>query len=205
MTNQIKNKDILYSKNYNYPEISNNILDTIDDFIFIIDMPNMGGGVTFFMDTITSYYKKTSNIVIARNFKKMLHLYINNEYILETKYNIDESILFIEKYQHKINKILFNHTIDHQTRFIDKLFTINKHTTYITHDYYILCNKPQVYYHEIQLFNKTNRGYLDLNLFDALITQNEVNASIFNQYYKKQIEVIELPDFKNNICCFWIC
>ena len=33
MTNQIKNKDILYSKNYNYPEISNNILDTIDDFI----------------------------------------------------------------------------------------------------------------------------------------------------------------------------
>lgn len=58
MTNQIKNKDILYSKNYNYPEISNNILDTIDDFILIIDMPNMGGGVTFFMDTITSYYKK---------------------------------------------------------------------------------------------------------------------------------------------------
>lgn len=70
MTNQIKNKDILYSKNYNYPEISNNILDTIDNFILIIDMPNMGGGVTFFMDTITSYYKKTSNIVIARNFKK---------------------------------------------------------------------------------------------------------------------------------------
>ena len=29
MTNQIKNKDILYSKNYNYPEISKNILDNI--------------------------------------------------------------------------------------------------------------------------------------------------------------------------------
>ena len=165
MTNQIKNKDILYCKNYNYPTISNDILDTIDEFIFIVDMPNMGGGVTFFMDTITSYYKKTSNIVIARNFKKMLHLYINNDYILETKYNIDESILFIEKYQHKINKILFNHTIDHQTRFIDKLFTINKHTTYITHDYYILCNKPQVYYHEIQLYIlKLVKGVLILNL-----------------------------------------
>jgi hypothetical protein len=196
MTNQIKNKDILYCKNYNYPTISNNILDTIDEFIFIVDMPNMGGGVTFFMDTITSFYKKTMNIVIARNFNKMLHLYINNEYILEAKYNVDESITFIEKYQHKIKKILFNHTIDHQKRFIDKLFTINKHTTYITHDYYILCNKPQAYYEEIQILHKTNRTYLDLNLFDTIITQNEVNTSIFKEYYKKPIDVIELPDFK---------
>jgi hypothetical protein len=196
MTNQIKNKDILYSKIYNYPAISNDILDIIDEFIFIVDMPNMGGGTTFFMDTITSFYKKTVNLVIARNFKKMLHLYINNEYILETKYNVDDSITFIEKYQHKIKKILFNHTIDHQKRFIDKLFTINKHTTYITHDYYILCNKPQSYYEEIHLLYKTNRDYLDLNLFDTIITQNEVNKGIFSKYYKKPIEVIELPDFK---------
>jgi hypothetical protein len=197
MTNQIKNKDILYCKNYSYPIISNDILDTIGEFIFIVDMPNMGGGVTFFMDTITSYYKKTVNIVIARNFKKMLHLYINNEYILEAKYNVDESITFIEKYQHKIKKILFNHTIDHQKRFIDKLFTINKHTTYITHDYYILCNKPNIYYPEIYLLHKTNRAFLDLNLFDTIITQNEVNNGIYKEYYKKAIEVIELPDFKN--------
>lgn len=123
MTNQIKNKDILYSKNYNYPEISNNILDTIDDFIFIIDMPNMGGGVTFFMDTITSFYKKTTNIVIARNFKKMLHLYINNDYILETKYNIDESITFIEKYltNYLINDKNFKiyNSVEEQTKYID--------------------------------------------------------------------------------------
>ena len=196
MNNQIKNKDILYCKNYNYPTISNDILDTIDEFIFIVDMPNMGGGVTFFMDTITSYYKKTVNIVIARNFKKMLHLYINNEYILEAKYNVDDSITFIEKYQHKIKKILCNHTIDHQKRFIDKLFTINKHTTYITHYYYILCNKPHPYYEEIHLLHKTNRYYLDLNLFDTIITQNEANKGIFSEYFKKPIEVIELPDFK---------
>jgi hypothetical protein len=196
MTNQIKNKDILYSKNYNYPTISNDILDTIDEFIFIIDMPNMGGGVTFFMDTITSFYKKTTNIVIARNFKKMLHLYINNDYILETNYDVDESITFIEKYQDKIKKILFNHTIDHQKRFVDKLFTINKHTTYITHDYYVICNKPQAYYEEIHLLHKTNRAYLDLNLFDSIITQNEANKGIFGEYFKNPIDVIELPDFK---------
>ena len=196
MTNQIKNKEILYCKNYNYPSISNDMLDIIDEFIFIVDMPNMGGGVTFFMDTITSYYKKMVNIVIARNLKKTLHLYINNEYILETKYNVDESITFIEKYQHKIKKILFNHTIDHQKRFIDKLFTINKHTTYITHDYYAICNKPQAYYEEIHLLHKTNRGYIDMNLFDNIITQNEANKGIFSEYFNKPIEVIELPDFK---------
>ena len=72
-------------------------------------MPNMVGGVTFFMDTIMSYYKKNTTFVIARSYDKMLRLFINNEYQLENSYNLDESLLFIEKYQHKINKILFNH------------------------------------------------------------------------------------------------
>jgi hypothetical protein len=128
--NKINNKDILYTKfynisnekhNYNFTPISNSILDIIDEFILIIDMPNMGGGVTFFMDIISSYYKKDKTLVIARNFNKILHLYINNEYVLETKYNVDESISFIENYQNKINKILFNHTIGHNKKFIEKL------------------------------------------------------------------------------------
>ena len=196
--NKIKSNDILYSKNYNFTEISNGILDIIDKFILIIDMPNFGGGTTFFMDTITSYYKKTSNIVIARNFNNMLNLYINNEYVLKTRYNVDESILFIEKYKNKINKILFNHTIGHHKCFINKLFTINKHTTYITHDFYVLCDKPQSYYYEIDKLYKTKSHYLDINLFDNVITQNEANINIFNKYYKKPIQIIELPDFKKS-------
>ena len=206
MNSLINNKDILYTKFYNNPPgannyefttISNDILDVIGDFILIIDMPNMGGGVTFFMDLITSYYKKNTIFVIARNFNKMLHIYINNEYILETKYNVEESILFLEKYKNNITKILFDHLIHHNVLFVNKLFTLGKHTTYITHDYYNICNKAQAYFHEISILHKTNRVYLDLNLFDNLITQNETNVSIFNQYYKKPIHVVELPDFKN--------
>ena len=206
MTSQINNKDILYTKFYNNPNgannyeftpISNDILDIIGDFILIIDMPNMGGGVTFFMDVITSYYKKNTIFVIARNFNKMLHIYINNDYILETKYNVEESILFLEKYKNNITKILFDHLIHHNVLFVNKLFTLGKHTTYITHDYYNICNKAQAYFHEISILHKTNRAYLDLNLFDNLITQNEANVAIFNQYYKKPIHVVELPDFKN--------
>lgn len=193
----INNKDILFSKFYNFPTISNDILDTIDDFILIVDFPNLGGGVTFFMDTITSYYKKNSILVIVRSYEKMLHVFINNEYILETKYDVDESILFIEKYRYKIKKILFNHTLHHQKQFIDKLFSINKHNTYITHDFHVISNKPQAYYGEIHTLHKTNNEYIDLNLFDTIITQNEANIDIFKPYYNNQIVVIELPDFKN--------
>ena len=206
INSQINNKDIVYTKfynntigsnNYEFTTISNDILDVIGDFILIIDMPNMGGGVTFFMDVITSYYKKNTICVIARNFNKMLHIYINNEYVLETKYNVEESILFLEKYKNKINKILFDHIIHHNLLFVNKLITLGKHTTYITHDYYNICNKAQAYFHEISSLHDTNIAYIDLNLFDDVITQNEANVSIFNQYYKKQIRVVELPDFKN--------
>ena len=83
----IANTDILYTKFYNAPQtsntynftkISNDTVDLIEEFIFIVDMPNMGGGVTFFMDTIMSYYKKNTTFVIARSYDKMLRLFINN-------------------------------------------------------------------------------------------------------------------------------
>ena len=107
----IANTDILYTKFYNAPQtsntynftkISNDTVDLIEEFIFIVDMPNMGGGVTFFMDTIMSYYKKNTTFVIARSYDKMLRLFINNEYQLENSYNLDESLLFIEKYKYKL-------------------------------------------------------------------------------------------------------
>jgi hypothetical protein len=200
ISNEIKTQDILFNHFYNFPEISNDILDSIDDFILIVDMPNWGGGTNFFIDLITSCYTRTSNLVIVRNFNEMLYVYINYQCILKTKYNVDESILFVEKYQHKINKIFFNHIISHSKRFINKLLNINKHTTYITHDYYFLCDLAQMFYNEIDNLHqsyKIKNHYIDINLIDNIITQNEANINIFGKYYKKQIDVIELPDFKN--------
>ena len=52
--------------------------------------------------------------------------------------------------------------------------------------------------HLIAPKHKTNKHYLDLNSFDAVITQNAANLPIFTQYYKKPIDVIELPDFKKS-------
>jgi hypothetical protein len=55
--NFIKNNDVFYTKfynkkNYKFIEISNNILNLIDEFILVIDFPDQTGGATFFLDLI---------------------------------------------------------------------------------------------------------------------------------------------------------
>ena len=202
--NFIKNNDVFYTKFYNknhykFIDISNNILNLIDDFILVIDFPDQTGGATFFLDLIISYYKKNTIFIVAKNVNKKLNLLVNNEYVMEEKYDTNESILFIDKYKNKINKIFFNHIIDHEKQFIEELFKINKHTTYITHDYYIICGKSQAYYYEIP---KQQKIYLNINKFDKVITQNEVNINIFKNYYHKKLDIIELPDLKNSYTKF---
>jgi hypothetical protein len=204
MNLQINNTDILYTKFYNNGEkndykmsqLSNNILDKLDNFLLVIDLPHQGGGARFFLDIIISYYKQSTTILVVKNINSKLNLIINNEYLLNDSLTVDESITFIDNYKHKISKIFFNHIIDHNKAFILKLFTINKETIFITHDYYLLCNKPQVYMHE--LISSNSKCYLDINKFDKVITQNQVNIDIFNRYYKKNINIIELPDFKKS-------
>jgi hypothetical protein len=200
--NIIKNEHITYSKAYRnslkpLTTIPNNILDLINtDFIFIVDMPDLRGGACFFLDVIISHFKKQALFIIAKHINNSMHIIINNEYKLENNYNVSESIEFIDKYKDKITKIFFNHTLDHNKEFIQKLFTLGKHTTYITHDYYLLCNKPQACHYEIPT-KSTN--YLDINKFDKVITQHEVNLAIFRNYYGRNIDVVGLPDFNKSV------
>ena len=199
--NFIKSNDVLFTNSYRnntfykLTEINNNILDLLEEFIFIIDLPHQVGGTRFFLDTIISYYKNQTIFIIAKNIDKKLHLIINNEYVLKDKFTLDESLLFIENYKHKITKIFFNHTFDHEKKFIEKLFTINKHTTFITHDYYLINGKPCLYHYE---FPKKSYFYLEFDKFDKIITQNEANINIFKNYCSKKIDVIEIPDFKQS-------
>lgn len=194
----IKSKDVLFTHSYRenahyrWKEINNDVLEQMDTFIFIVDLPDQVGGVRFFLDTILSKYKTQTIFVVAKNINKQLNLIINNEYILKDKFTLDESILFIEKYKPKINKIFFNHTLGHEKMFIEKLFTLHKHTTFITHDYELVNHKPQSYYK----FPIQQTHYLNLNQFDKIITQNVVNLNIFKRYIYKPINIIELPDVK---------
>ena len=199
--NFIKSNDVLFTNYYRdntfykITEIDNNILDIIDEFIFIIDLPEQIGGTRFFLDTIISHFKNRTIFIIAKNIDKKLQLIINNEYILKNKFTLDESLLFIENYKNKITKIFFNHIIDHEKEFIQNLFTINKHTTFITHDYYLINSKSCLYHYE---FPKNSSHYLNFDKFNKIITQNEKNIHFLKNYCSKKIDVIELPDFKQS-------
>ena len=201
--NYIKNQDILFTRlfmnntnEHKMCKISNDILDFIDNFILIIDFPNLGGGSTFFLNTILSNFKKNNVFLIARNFDNMLQLNINEEYELTNKYDVTESIHFLNKYKNNINKIFFNHTINHNIDFLNELFLINKKTTLITHDYYSLFNKSQPYFEEFENLSINNKALIDINNYDIVISQNECNLNIFSKYYNNKIYIVELPDFK---------
>ena len=171
---------------------NNNILDTLNNFILIIDFENGGGGTTFFLNTIVSKYKNYQTFVIARNYKGLLHLNINEEYALLNKYNCSESLEFLNLYQNKINKIFINHTSGHNVQFLNKLFTLNKETITITHDYSLITNVSQPYYHKIKNCIVTKPPLIDYNKYDIIISQNETNLNIFSNVKY----IVELPDFK---------
>jgi hypothetical protein len=85
--------------------IDEGILETLTDFILVIDFHNGGGGTTFFLNCIVSKYKNCQTFVIARNFEGLLHLNVNEEYNIDKKYDLPQSLAFLEKYAHKMSKI----------------------------------------------------------------------------------------------------
>ena len=193
--NEINVKDILFTKRINTNihehlkyKIENEQLNTLDNFILIIDFNHLGGGTTIFLDTIVSIYKKNQTFVIARNCDRMLHLNINEEYDLSYKYSELESINFLKQYKNKISKIFINHLLGHSDLFISELSMLNKEMITITHDYYNICQIPNPYYHEIPKYTIPPRITPTLS-----ITQNEANLLIF-----KNQKVLELPDFKKS-------
>jgi hypothetical protein len=187
-------------ENKKFLEFKHNIdiLNILNDFILIIDFPNGGGGTTFFLNCIVSKYKKYQTFIIARNIYGLLHLNINEDYEIFEKYNENESISFLDNFQHKISKIFVNHTLTHSKGFIQKLFTMNKEITTITHDYYNLIKNSQPLHNEIEQELANNLQDFDINQYHLLITQNTENVSIFKRKYQNQMVVVELPDYRKS-------
>jgi hypothetical protein len=106
------------------------------------------------MEDIIQKYKKYSTFVIVRNINGLLHVNINEEYTIKKKYDLIESINFLEKYKNVIDKIFVNHLLGHNSVFIEKIFNLGKEVTGITHDYYNLIKNPTPFYHEIEDYLK---------------------------------------------------
>lgn len=189
---------LVLSNNYNikhtFKLLTNDNLDILNNFILVIDFPNGGGGTTIFLNKIISKYKHHNTFIIARNYNGLLCLTINDDYELIDRYNIQDSLSFIDKYQHKFQKIFVNHTLDHNPEFLNKVLELTHEKIFITHDYYSICTAPQPLFDAITI---NNNKYL--NKFTTIITQNYSNLYIFNnQITNKNIEICinDLPDYK---------
>ena len=193
----------------NYTTISNLDMLNSDSFILVVDFPKYGGGTNVFMNIMLNKYKYNQTFLIARNIYGLVQFTINDEYVLNTCFNENESIEFIIKNKDKIIKIFFNHTLGHSINFLNSLFKINKEVTTITHDYILLCENPQAYNDIPQAFydyliniknipdNKVN-----INNFNNIIFQNISNYNIFKKFLNNNnINKIisEIPDFKEKL------
>ena len=196
----IEESEVLYTKNFSNQNekylkynIDINILDSLLHFFLIVDFNNGGGGTTVFLNRIVSKYKYFCTFLILRFDGSKYYLNINEEYLIESKYNFDELVEVIDKYKIKIKKIFINHLIGYKEEFIKYIFDINKIKIGITHDYFNIYENPQPIFNEINDSVKNN--LIDINKYDVLITQNESNLQYFSEY-KKNINIVELPDFK---------
>lgn len=200
--NMIHEKDIFFNKINNEPFFSNNFkeinnIDNIDNLFLIIDFPNLGGGTTSFINRIISMYKDRQCFLIARNFKGILYFYINDDIIMKTTYTEKDGIEFLNSNKHKFTKIFINSIIGHSENFINSLFLLELPIDTITHDYSLIYNSPQDYYH--CMMSIAPNSYFPINKCNMVISQNIKNMGIYGNHIDiNKVVISKLPDY--NYC-----
>jgi len=196
----IKTANLRPTHKINGKYFMNSNQDSINKFILIVDFPNLGGGCTFFINSIISRYKGLSNFVIARSYHDKVIFNINEMYEIGTEYDVEGSIKFLKTKKNKISKIFINHTLDHNNDFINNLFFLQKEVTIITHDYGYIMKKYNPSYKSIIKEKFKLNDNLHIDLCDKIITQNETNIKLISPFLnnKKKIIVAELPDFNKS-------
>ena len=182
-----------------YKKINN--IDLFKSFILIVDFPKLGGGTNVFLNTILKKYKYRQTFLIVRKINEYLRFTINDDYELDINFNDNECIHFLKEIKDKILKIFINHTLFHSNYFLNALFELEKETTTITHDYYLINDNPQPYYEEIQLINDISLyNKININQFDEVICQNKATSNIFERFVdKNKIIISKLPDFEQSL------
>jgi hypothetical protein len=89
--------------NYNSKEKIN--FDLLNTFILIIDFSNIGGGTSFFIESIITKYKKHQTLLIARNFNDKIYFTVNDEYELLNACTNNDAFIFLLNNKDKIEKI----------------------------------------------------------------------------------------------------
>ena len=176
-------------------------ISLLEKFILIVDFNNLGGGTSFFLESIVSRYKKYQTFLIVRNTKEGIYFTINDEYQFEKVYINEDAYNLLKNNKHKIEKIFVNHISDHMPKFIHSLFDLKVKIDIITHDYYSIFNDTVVKFNNVETYinNNKKRCYIDINKYDNIITQNKGNLYIYNKFITDNSKIIvsALPDYKN--------
>lgn len=167
--------------------------------ILIVDFDYRGGGASHFLNVILELYKKNRRFLIVRQFEKNIYFYINDTTVVHQKYTVTEAIKIIKDNSDKIEKIFINSILSHEVDFLNSLFELNKKITAITHDYSLIFDKWNGYYHEY--INKKYSSAIDVNRLDKLVTQNEANFNIYSSFLNDTLPIVisELPDYKHSL------
>ena len=213
--NIINNNYNSYDKNIfiNENEIEQNInsiktqineidLNVYNSFLVIFDAPDdiYGGCKTFINTIIYKYGSKNNFLIVKKNHKNNNEIIINisNKYYIKEKYNEYSFFDFLINNFNKIEKIFVNHFLKFSHTFIQKILAINKEKTLITHDQFLF-NNLQSPHDLIDIYLNNNNKSNYINYFDNIITQNEQNVYLFNNYLNlKNIIISPLPDYMNS-------
>ena len=165
----------------------------LNSFILVIDFPNFGGGVQFFLQSILQQYKYDNTFIIIRNIDNMIICTVNDSNELFRK-SEHAAISWLKSNRSHIKKIFVNHFVGHKPALIDAIFQLSTPITTITHDYYMIMNNnsqhhllckdiPQLYqcapphlhkYHSIIIQHPAN-----MNMIDHYVLQH--HQCIFQQ------------------------
>lgn len=172
-------------------------------FVFVLDFSNLGGGATFFINSIISKYKYKQTFLVLRPFAKMegeravvdkehFDLFINDDYIWQ---NLKAATVlkFLEEKYSQIEKIFVNHTLNFNKDFLNTILEMKKEKILITHDYFLISSEPRPFIDQIV----ATKEKVNINCFDTIITQNEINCKYMLPFINedKKIIVSPLPDF----------
>jgi len=172
----------------------------LQSFILVVDFPNFGGGVQFFLQSILQRYKYDNTFIIVRNINNMITCTVNDSYELFRKPEY-AAISWLKSKKSHIKKIFVNHFVEHKPALIDTIFQLSIPITTVTHDYYMIMNH-NLHHHllcrDIPQLYKCAPPHL--HHYHSIIIQHPANMNMLDHYVKPHQTIIStpLPDYKKS-------
>lgn len=169
-----------------------------------VDFANLGGGTTFFINSIVSRYKQDMDFLIIRpkygHHDQVLQWWWNEEAVMETFVHEEKDSEW--SWIPSLSKIFLNHTAQHSITFLYSLLSYLQQRDHvpvwtITHDHSMIMDASQLYYHALQ-DPKHHLPSPLLSFVDGVVFQHAMTEELLGSFFPERIRhrvVAPLPDF----------